>query len=371
MNDTNVLGPGGLAKGPNNDFALTDAAWYKVQVYVEQGAALPKTMDEMQLWVGADNTITDEVKPDFETLVNAFSKIADQCLGWQNKTYPATVGVANHIVEYNQQVPDLYSALEDTLGSFQTAVANQDAAAIASSQQDFHDLLADRTQSARDFAAQADAAAASIVEFVKLTESDQTQLHSVQERFDSTYGSESAQVKALAAEVAAAQATLYSATEEFAEDCIIAYTSPAYAWVPFVGLIAAAVVTGVYIKRAADAAERIATARKTIAKAGGEIARDQNLLQTVNFARLSIDGVVDHMNSALPIIEEIKNSWNSIADGLDELSQMLKADTTRAIEEFQKIDFKTAVDDWQAIANKANTFRANAYITVQGGATAA
>jgi hypothetical protein len=357
-----------LATGDNKQFVLTDAAWYKVQTYIEQGLRLPITIEAIKEWLSSSDVLTDDITRDLESLTSTYAGIASHCGDWKNDIYPKTVDLANHIVEYNQQVPDLYAALKDTLTQLQTAIDAKDEEAIADRKKDFQDLLSDRITAAQQYQSQADTVAKAIGEFVTVTQSDQASLKTLKDDFDTKYGAESADVTTLTAELTTEQANLKSAQDDAAEDAIIMKTTIAYVWVPIFGMIAAGTVIGVYAERMKEAVQRMTVARAKIAEIGGEIARDQSLMYVVNFGSTSVESVLQHLNDALPVVEQIRDAWKSIADGLEKLSQLLEADTTKAVQDIKTSDIDAASNDWADIAQKANTFRANAYITVHDNA---
>ena len=361
---TNPLSTGGLATADNKQFVLSDAAWYKVQLYIEQGLRLPTTIESIKEWLANCDNITDDITADLQSLSTTYTGIVSHCKDWKSVIYPRTVDVASHIVEYNQEVPDLYDALKETLTELQAAITDNDAQAMAAGKKDFQDLLSDRISTAQQYQGEADKVAAAISDFVTTTQSDQTSLKTLKGDFDSKYGDQGSDVATVTAELASAQANLKSAQDDMAKDLILIETAPSYAWVPFVGMIAAGVVIGVYVDRMADAARKIAVERAMIAAFSAEIARDQSLMYTVDFGSNSIDNVLTHLNDALPVIEQIRDAWKSIADGLDALYQLLESDTAKAAQDIKASDIDTAINDWSALAAKANTFRANAYITV-------
>jgi Bacillus haemolytic enterotoxin (HBL) len=366
-----VLSPGDLAGASDTDpFVLSSADWVKVQVYVEQGAALPTTMDDMQVWLG--QTITDDLKSDFNLLIDTHTQVKEHCSNWKTRVYPQTVDLANSIVHYNTEVPDLYQALLDTLDIIKSKMRSKDPgdkAALADAQADFHDLLADRSEKARDFAKQADDAAKAVSDFVTETEDDKTKIETVQKDFNDKYGAESDEVKSLQEQLTEEQTILDDADAEYRHDVVVASTTPTYSWIIPAGLIAGAVVAGVYGDRAVKALQRKRAAQDQINTIGGQITRDQNLMSIVGFGKTSISGLLDHLNAALPVLQKIKGIWNAIASDLDNLADLMTNDVEKAVPIVEKIEIKGAIKSWDALSQKADKYRVNAYVTVQGNAT--
>ncbi|HSS18780.1 MAG TPA: alpha-xenorhabdolysin family binary toxin subunit A [Pyrinomonadaceae bacterium] len=359
-----VLGPGQLAGASDSDpFVLASADWIKVQVYIEQGIALPKTKDDLAIWV---NGSIDDLMDHFNLLKDAHLNIETHCTKWKTDIYPSSVNLANSIVHYNQDVPDLYQALLDTIDTIRKAMSKKDQDAINQGKQDFKDLLADRSQKARDFATQADTVATAISGFVSDTEADQTQMNTVKKDFDDTFGSESDEVKSLKDQMAEQENVLATADAEYRHDCIVAETTPTYAWCWPLGTIAGAVVAGVYGDRAVKALHAKQAAQAQINQLSAEIKRDESLLAVVTFAKTSIDGLLDHLNAALPIIQKIKGIWNAIASDIDNLADLMTNDIEKAALIVEKVKIKGAIAAWDKLSTKADKYRVNAYVTVEG-----
>jgi len=361
------LGPGSLAnpaipKGPA--FALAAPEWIAVQVYALNGLALPTDNDSFRKYLGPG--APDDLSP-FADLIACFLKISTDCGTWQHTTYPNSVSLASDIYQYGTiKAPNYYpqiNTLADTLTNDPT-----DAKALALLKAILDNLTAD----AQARAANATSVKNQIQTFADNTQTSKTTLTGppdnpggLVKKYNDLYGAESTDVKTCTDTIKAESLELDADEAEYQQDVTIAATTATYAWVPFYGWIAAAVVAGVYGSRAVQALDRINAEKATIEAMNDKLQADANTMAAINVSEKGMTGIVDSLNAALPIIEKIEGVWGGIADDLAAIVKVIDTDIRQALPILMSLGVDEAIQSWANVAQAADAFRLNAYVVKQ------
>lgn len=359
------IGPGDIAKasvsgGPN--FALSTTEWLAIQTYVNDALALPITIDDLKksLGTGAPSDMSD-----FNQLVAAYVNVHNHVTTWQNDTFPASVSLASDIYNYALQAPTYYNPI---LPLAQKLTANPD---DQQSKDALAAILGVLSQKATQYHDNAASVAAKIQTFAEQTLADKTVLSGpegktgLQKYYNDKYGAASADVVALNEEVKAQKIILDAANAEYNHDVVVAATTPTYVWVWPAGTIAAAVVAGVYGKRAVDALDRAHAAQQKINDLNVQLASDAILLLAINSVESGITNILNPLNAALPIIQKIQGVWKAIADDLNNIIVTINTNIKEALPIIMNLGVETAITEWTAVGQKADAYRLNAYITIQ------
>ena len=143
---------------------------------------------------------------------------------------------------------------------------------------------------------------------------------------------------------------------------VIAATTPTYAWVPIVGLIAAAVVAGIYGARAVEALDRARAAQGKINELAASLAADANLMTAINSAQIGMNRIVADVAAALPVIQKIQGVWGGISSDLGHISSLIDTDIRQVPPIIMSLGVDEAVRAWHNVALNADAYRVNAYV---------
>lgn len=358
------IGPGAIAtpstKGAPN-FSLSNSDWLAIQVYVENALSLPTTMADFIQSLG-DGAPSDT--SDFDRLVNAYSNIHDHVTNWKNEIFPETVSLASDIHNYAQQAPTYYNPILPLANKLvENPNDEQTKAQLAA-------ILKVLIKSATDNHDKAAAVVSKIQTFANQTEDDKRTLSGVDNQgglvkyYNDKYGATSTEVKQLNDDIVAQTIILKAANKEYKHDVIVASTTATYAWVPFVGLVAAATVAGVYGDKAVKALNRAHAAQAKIDTFNAQLAADFKLMAAINLAEGGISNILGPLNAALPVIQHIQGVWGAISSDLDNIVSLIENNIQDALPIIMNLGVESAINAWTAVGQEANAYRVNAYISI-------
>lgn len=359
----NDIGEPGTEGGP--PFVMAKSEWAAIQAYSINALSLPTTDDEFRTSIDAEPSFD---LSDFTQLITAYDLINQHVTVWEDDTFPSSVDLAGRIYQYgSQKVPVFYpevSALADEI------VADPNNEVL---QQKMKALLESLENTAQGFADEADIVSEAVTQFAQQTQADKTTLlgpngnDGLQAYYNQKYGESSKEVEQLTQEIAAQQIILDAAMEEYNKDVIIAATTPTYAWVFPVGLIAAAVVAGIYGDKAVKALDEAKAASKKIDELNKELKRNAMLLIYINNATSGMTEISTKLVEALPAIQKIRGVWGAMAQDLHRIVEIIDEDIRKAIPILQSLGVDEAMRAWQSVAWAANQYRLNAYIVEEVG----
>lgn len=358
------IGPGSIATpstigGPA--FALSSTNWIAIQTYVIDGLALPKTDDAFKAYLGrgAPTDLTD-----FAPLIACFLGINNQCSTWQKTTYPDSVSLASDIYDYGMNKAPAYYPPIDKLADKLTTDPT-DAKSLAMLKALLDNLSAD-AQARSD---KATVVKGQIQQFADDTSASKSTLSGppsnpggLVKKYNDEYGAKSQDVIDCNKEIVAQRLILQAANDEYDHDVIVAATSPTYAWVWPVGTIAAAIVAGIYGKKATEALDRANAAKQKISQMTDELAADALTMIAINSAEMGMGQILDSLNAALPIIELVEGVWGGIAQDLKNIVVKIDIDIRQALPILMSLGVDEALSSWHNVALAANTYRTNAYV---------
>lgn len=370
MTNANVysIGPSSISEpavkgGPA--FSMSRPEWIAVQTYVTDALALPTTDDAFRksLGSGASSDLSD-----FQQLIAAYKKINGHVTTWQKTTYPATISLASDIYDYGMnKAPVYYPPILKEADILVDDPKNQKAKDALKA------ILDNLKQDADERAGHAGDIAGQIKQFAEDTQADKTTMvgpkgdAGLVKYYNDEYGSTSQQVEEISKEIKTQQLALKSANAEYDHDVIVASTTPTYVWVWPVGTIAAAVVAGVYGKRATEALDRARAAQQKINTLSAELAADANLMMAIHSAELGMNAIVRDISAALPVIQKIQGVWSGMSNDLASISKLIDNDIRNALPIIMNLGVDEATRAWHNVALAADAYRVNAYVTQKSG----
>jgi hypothetical protein len=340
---------------------LSATEWVAIQVYVNNGLALPATADAFKasLGSGAPSDLAD-----FTQLISAYASLHNHVNTWQTDTYPATVTLASDIHQYALEAPTYYNPI---LPLAQTLSTNPDDKNAATELTALLGVLTKQAQANHDRAAEV---ADKIKTFADQTQTDRVTLSGpdgnsgLQKYYFDKYGAESADVVDLTKKLALKQKELADANAEYDHDVVVAATTPTYAWVWPFGTIAAAIVAGVYGKRATDALAAGRAAQLQIDTYSAKLAADAKMMIAINTTEAGISNILNKLNAALPIIQKVQGVWGAIRDDLNGIIDLIETNIAEVPPIIMNMGVTSAINAWTSVGEEADKFRVNAFITV-------
>ncbi|CUS44375.1 Pesticidial crystal protein cry6Aa [hydrothermal vent metagenome] len=341
---------------PDGSFFLASTDWITLQTYLQAAVTLPITGAEAIAKLGINSADADYFAP----LWSAYSGVHDHCHDFSINTFPETVSLASDIVDYGRnKVPVFYGAISKIADKVSDGVLTEEKAQVQITQ-----VLTNLVKDAQTRGDRAAAVEAAIASFIAQTQADKALLDPLQTRYRNELEGDNGRIAELEADLATEQAVIDSENAEYAKDVKLAATTPTYGWIVPAGTIAAAVVAGIYGARATAALRAMRDAQDQFDKDFDELASKRLMAQDLTTAGSSLDGVLTALNSALPIVQKARGAWHALSDDIGSVLKTLANDIGGQESFIASLGVDTAISEWSELAKKADTYRANAFITV-------
>lgn len=353
----------GTSGGPA--FQLASDKWLAIQTYVNDARGLPTTETEFRnlLGSGAPADLSD-----FTKLITLYGQMNTGATTWKQTTFPSTVSLASDVYDYGvNKAPIYYNAIIKEANALIANPNDQQAAAALKAILDVLQQYATASQT------KAKAASDAIKTFSNEMQGYQTTLQGTDGKggyfkyYNDEYGSTSADQKNLNDEIASERLALAGDQAQYQHDVTVAATTPTYGWFWPFGTIAAAIVAGIYGHKAVEDLDNIRADQDKINQLAAEIAADANMINALNLANSGINGIVDALDKALPVVEAIEGAWGGIADDLGAIATLIDTEIRNVPPIIMNLGVSDAITSWYNVAQAANAYRQNAYITSAPG----
>jgi hypothetical protein len=360
-----AIADAGVDGGPG--FTLSRPEWIALQTYCTNAAALPTTPEAFRKSLG-DGAPPD--LSDFTQLISAYKVIGTHTADWTKTTYPAAVALAGDVYQYGtSKVPSYYPQLLAEAKVLTKDPSDEQAKAALKA-------ILDHLKSDTDGRAKrAGEVVNQISRFAADTETDRATLvggdgnGGLVKYYNDKYGQASKEVEKLAKDLVDEGKVLNEANAEYDHDVVVATTTPTYAWIWPFGTVAAAVVAGVYGRRAVEALERARAAEAKIATLHAKLAADARLMVALHGAETGMGAIVGNITESLPVIQKMQGVWGGISADLAALASMVDDDIRNVAPIIMELGIEATVRAWANVAAAANAFRIHAYVKEDPRAT--
>ncbi|MCC6372585.1 MAG: alpha-xenorhabdolysin family binary toxin subunit A [Bacteroidia bacterium] len=360
----NSLGTGNFAQpaisnGPA--FAMSSTEWQSLQTFFANVALLPSTTAALatQMGSGAPSNMSD-----FQQLITLYVSMQGQGTNFTQTLFPNVVSVAGDIANYGNSIGTYYGGLQTLINQLQSASPAQQ----PTIQANIIALVKQLADTAQNFGTNATNVKNNLITLSTNLTNDSGQLigtNGLYNYYNNKYGATSTTVQNLLSEISSDNSALSSAREEYKHDVIVAATSPTYCWVAWpVGMIAAAIVAGIYGKKATDELKVINSLQDTIATLTAQEQADTNLMTALQTAYNGCLTLNNQITGALKIVEEMAGGWSTISSDLNNIVYVLNNDFNSGLAFLEQINYNALIQDWTTLATLATTFQTKAFITV-------
>lgn len=331
-----------------------------LQHYLLEGMVLPSTDDAIKTTFYLD----DEQLESFRDLQKAFGDIKDHCTTFYQGAYLGAVNLASSIVDCSFDIEGYLGKIIKlvdlfTQGKLDEQSATDQISAVIS-------LLIDKfnkyTESSQNVCN-------GINTFYEETIQDNVCMNGADgksglvESYKDKYELNEGDIKKLDDDIEEATRELEDATKEYNHDVTVAATTPTYAWFFPFGTIPAAVVAGVYGKRATDAYNKMKKLEKEIETKTQEYKQKMALVASLALAKQQTKDIGDLVKTAITPIEEMKGCWNAISQDLSNLLNTVQEDINKAALIIKDVPTQIAINKWKSVAAMADDYRKRAFIS--------
>lgn len=362
MTEQQKGGPSGLLANGKVPLAATE--FITIQAYVESALALPKSRDDFAKLLGAG---APSDLGDLDPLITVYRSMYDASKKWKDHTFPATVTLASDIYQYGHNtVPTYYGAIESIAETLKKDPSDATAKATL---KEIATLLRNE---ARLRAGRASAVHAEVREFSDRSHADLVELvgpnndGGLRKAYDEKYGKRSDQVRQLVQDIETQRKVFAEMNAAYEHDKVVAATTPTYLVIPipFVGLIAAAIVAGIFGKRATDALAAANAAQTKINELTDDMAAATKLMASLHLATGTISTIVTALAAALPAIDHIRSVWSAMADDLEAIESGVERQIEHVMPLILTFGAQGTIRAWEAAAQAADAYRTTAFINV-------
>lgn len=356
------LSPDGLIDDDDAEsgFMLAQSEWLTLQRYINEALALPTNAEQLrrELMMQADEPVTP-----FGELISTYATINQNCTTWRDITFPSTVNLADAIVQYTTKVPIYYKALRDVMIQIRRKKGLDDTELRAEA----HDMLDELAADATTYADQAQHVKEQIVAFSHATKADQTALKQLDTTMSRYIGNLDQRILDINNRLTQLRQEIDQYNKDYEKSVVVATTTLTYAWVFPIGLIAGAIVAGVYGDAAAKLKQRIDQARDENNQLSGELRTKSRLKDLTNRADQRVDQIQALLSPALVVIQKIEGGWRALANDLNSVkNDVATIEQSLFAEQLVSPSFVTVVvSKWKALAKNADAYRLNAFIDMQ------
>jgi chromosome segregation ATPase len=339
------LAPGTITSR-DNPFLIDAASWHAINAYVYTGTQLP------------DMKETD--------INNAYRSIRQHTKKWRDETFDKTLKVADDIVAYGTSAPRYYQALWDAGKQMEATDDGNPEYETAKKR-----FLAVADRLAKEAAAHettADNVKQLVLEFRGQTTDDYIIVKKLHEEYQRKYGEGSAAAQKLATDIKDLQNAIEALKDEYNQAVAIAATTPTYAWIYPFGTIPAVIVAGVYGDRAVKLKNQIDRTNQRLGELRAEERERTTKLAALDLAQKSLQGIETKMPQAIDALDKAANCWHAVAADIKKVRELAAGMKGEFALYF--VDIPQAIDDWKRIAEKADAYRAHAFIQIQSAAAA-
>lgn len=366
--DVTALRPGSLATPNEKRSVVSTPDLIAIQVFVDSGKRLPTTAAQFRSFTNFTGAFTAPL-PD---LINEYVTLNQQALDWEGNIYPAIVGLADDIFHYSQRVDTFYPPLIEISDKW----SGGDTPTTADMNR-YIALLTALAKVADTKATTANTVNLMVKAFAKKLSDDDIVLKRLKDDLDKVFSDQGTIITQALKDIKDDSDALDAANADYHRDVVVAATTPTYAWVPYVGLITAAIFAGVYGDLAVKALNKIK--ELTALKDTADAAQQAALLVQADYSRVSdgVNKIIDKVTNAADAIAKIEGVWSAIASDVSEIVKTLKeADINNPdnLPILASDELKLALTEWQDVGQKADQFRAVAFIQappIQAANTAA
>jgi hypothetical protein len=341
-------------------------AWHYLQVFSVWGLRIPFSEDTLKSTLAMDNP---GQYPFFPTMLEGNQKVHDACSIFYTNVFPGVIKVGRNLLNTANDISpndgDIFGVLIQMLDDKEFDGALELIKDMQATTQENIDQ-ADKVQSdLGDFSA-------ALVEAQGIlnTSNDQLQADSKtsQDAIDKAQGGAE-----VAGSLANLQQMIDSTKKEYDHNVVVASTTVTYAWVaPPVGIVAAAVVAGVYGDKAVKALNALDEWNAKFAAENAALGTALKSNQIQKLAQSSLTETINANNAAISQTTIVKNAWEGILNSLNIVGNKV-LNMTKITDEAEvlkttalvKAYAKQAGKAWESIVPPLKELTTNPYIVVE------
>jgi len=347
---------------PGGNLFMAGANWKVIQGYVQNGQLQPlSSSDAVEQW-GLEQGDADQLGD----LWDAFSGINDHCQHFALNTFPQTLSLTADLSDFGKNtVPALLNGAKTVAANVSAGVITQ-----AKGRASTKAMLQALVSTAQGHSAKVAPVVSNLKGFVDTTGSDVQALAAAKSAAATVAATAVADVTNLENQIKDDLATVQAATEEYLK-AVIMYEVGLVCVASTIGIVAGGILIGIAKEEMIAAGKRIQEAEAEFAAANVELKAKRALIAALRIADKATDALAKELNGAMQVITQAEQVWQDVSDTITNVAEQITDDVEdiAAFVKNQVVD--KAVDDWNTVAQHADTYRTNASIVVMSVGDAA
>ena len=372
----------------NNALDTLKAAWNYLQVYSTWCEKLPNTQANLNAYLRITNPGAYEF---YQAMLEAYQSTSTAGTYFMNNVFPGVVGIGNDLQSFAQTAGTtadeggIFPTITNLLKTITPTTSPTDAQNIL--QNDVLPLLEALQAMATQNATNAGNVGDDLAKYKSDLVSADGKLSTVDNLVSTDASVSQATIDKLSGgpevtgSIAQLEALKQSEQAEYQKDVTIACTTLTYAWVNIplpVGIITAAVVAGIYGKRATDMLNQVNATSDLITKDQQDLTTAIAVHSVQSTAKSGLDSAVKYTDQAIIQTTTVQNNWNIISSNLTDIKTELN-NTTFGQGSDEKAQGKVVINvwlnqattHWKNMIPLVNALVAQPYIAVLPGNTTA
>ncbi|KAI5889069.1 uncharacterized protein SCHCODRAFT_02633454 [Schizophyllum commune H4-8] len=349
----------------DGNYVLQQDNMYAVLQYVWAGVLLPTSPSAFQARLGISSTTMQKLNAVLESLISQYKTTQQHCQPFKDTTYPSIVSIADDVYNYAQNAggTSTSSYYANIFAAVRALGKTTDPDQIASLKQTITELVNIQVKNIGDITTKAQAVVDDLTDFQNLAMQDSTNLQARHTAVTDALNTEIGNLAQLKQNLSDDRTLLKADQAAYLKDKIIACTTLTYAWIPFVGIIAASVVAGIYGAAAAKLASDIDKTKTDITDDEGKITDETKLIADINSIDADLRSFIAALGAATAAVQGMIGSWGAISGDLTNLQKMVDQDIRTAVGAVANIEDNKLIEKWNDLATAVDKYRQAAYIS--------
>jgi hypothetical protein len=355
---------------PANGRSTVWLAWHYLQVYATWGVRLPSTVEDFKAVMG-----TSPVGYDFFVPMQDGSKLViEACTGFLTKTYLDVVQLARDLLSFSGDASPADGALFDVVADLLDS--NNAADALT--------LLTDLQLKAAEGQTRAKAAGQGLAEFATALTTATGKFVTAKGALDRDSKTNEEKLNTLSAAEGAGSIAEYNRLiadmrKQYDHAVVVSTTTLTYAWVLPTGLIAAAIVAGIFGDKAVKAMQRLQELDAELKTAQSALFAANTSRNLYKMADQGLSSVMFYTQKAIENCDIIQKTWSEVQQQINQLKSWIdkttQTDAGGVLSPKSKLLLKTYLNQvgkaWQSMQPALKDLTTDNFITVAAGTTPA
>jgi len=280
---------------------------------------------------------------------------------WDLNLYPKILTVATDIVDYCRQSQSSADGFIEAMKEISTATGQERQDIIDGVKQ----ILSDLKKTAEENYNNANSIYKDLGEYSSTLTTHSADGSRLYTTYDEKIGATSKEVQDLTEEIKTLNLGLPGKREQYHQYCLIAETTPVYLVAGIFGLIAGAIVAGIFGDKAKRLLDEIESDERQIREKTAKLDDDNTEMTFLTSSHNDIQANLNLVIAAQVAVAAYRGSWGAIAGDLDKNIKQIESATPEKPFAFKVTQLGTLRSQWKDLEAKADEFRVTAFITVK------